>query len=190
MHPLGTGAINCLLITEMLSSLNHVYEFCSKDTGFSLDPGFDRRGGLACPDDFEAATAKDGAGNTLGLCFRNLGPVGKDVPWTYCSAMCSSLGVNATLPLLHHEAEIKFAAQVARDSRASSIWLGLSDIETEGEWRWIDGKSANQTEVSWDGSFPKDKPGWLHQKSCGRDCGRMSSVDGTFTTAQCGAELV
>ena len=175
----------------MLSSLDHVFEFCSRDAGFNVDPVLDRRGGNTCPDDFEAATAKDDAGNTLGLCFRNLGAVGKDVPWSYCSAMCNSLGVNATLPVLQNEAEIKFAAQVARDSRANSIWLGLTDLETEGEWRWIDGKVANQTEVPWYGGSPLDKPGLYHEDSCGRDCGKFfpaRDAEEMFSTSQCGVE--
>uniref|UniRef100_A0A668AQ17 C-type lectin domain-containing protein n=1 Tax=Myripristis murdjan TaxID=586833 RepID=A0A668AQ17_9TELE len=44
------------------------------------------------------------------------------------------------------------------------VWIGLSDLETEGEWKWVDGSSLSYT--SWAKGQPDDAPG-------GEDCGEV-----------------
>lgn len=44
-----------------------------------------------------------------------------------------------------------------------NTWIGLNDIDVEGEWRWIDNVDANMTAINW----ARGEPNNDHR---GQDC--------------------
>ena len=81
-------------------------------------------GGQLCPRKFSSAYDVDDGNRTLGLCFHAPTPKVK-VTWTYCKALCKSLHVNASLPILHHDAELEFADKV-RKAVSRHVILGTT----------------------------------------------------------------
>ena len=59
------------------------------------------------------------------------------------------------------------------------VWIGASDLTTEGQWRWVDGSPLAWTH--W-------KPGEPNNYGSGEDCGQMLA-DGTWNDAGCAAAL-
>ena len=103
--------------------IDHAKDFCLTVAEQGQKQYVEQSATLPCPLDFESAVANDGAGNDLGLCFKNLGKLG--VSWDYCNARCKSLGVNASLPVMHHWQEWRFSARFAQLTRADFFWIGL-----------------------------------------------------------------
>uniref|UniRef100_A0AAY5K244 C-type lectin domain-containing protein n=1 Tax=Esox lucius TaxID=8010 RepID=A0AAY5K244_ESOLU len=52
--------------------------------------------------------------------------------WEYANQDCLNRG--ATLVIINNQEEQKFLITLNINT-----WIGLSDIETEGTWRWVDG---------------------------------------------------
>uniref|UniRef100_A0A803YH06 C-type lectin domain-containing protein n=1 Tax=Meleagris gallopavo TaxID=9103 RepID=A0A803YH06_MELGA len=59
--------------------------------------------------------------------------------WIEARAACSMLG--AQLAIVNSELENKFLANHIMEIRA--FWLGLSDMQKEGDWEWLDGQSLS-----------------------------------------------
>uniref|UniRef100_A0A668A7K4 C-type lectin domain-containing protein n=1 Tax=Myripristis murdjan TaxID=586833 RepID=A0A668A7K4_9TELE len=102
------------------------------------------------------------------LCFLELTPCPDG--WTHFNSSCyfnsseskswdesrqDCLRRGADLVIINSREENKFGLRV---------WIGLSDLETEGEWKWVDGSSLSYT--SWAKGQPDDAPG-------GEDCGEV-----------------
>ena len=50
-----------------------------------------------------------------------------------------------------------------------NYWIGLNDIETEGEWRWVNGHRGNTNDHNlW-------IPGQPNNGNANQDCGRLHS---------------
>uniref|UniRef100_A0A668A767 C-type lectin domain-containing protein n=1 Tax=Myripristis murdjan TaxID=586833 RepID=A0A668A767_9TELE len=94
--------------------------------------------------------------------------------WIYFSSSCyflssenknwndsrqDCLGRGADLVIINSREEQSFLKNFGL-----TVWIGLSDLETEGEWKWVDGSSLSYT--SWMENEPND-----HGKS--EDCGEL-----------------
>lgn len=83
--------------------------------------------------------------------------------WVEARAACSMLG--AQLAIINSELENKFLANNIMEIRA--FWLGLSDMQREGDWEWLDGQSLS---ISF---WRKGEPNNVGQH--GEDCATISS---------------
>ncbi|KAG9348910.1 hypothetical protein JZ751_029227 [Albula glossodonta] len=61
--------------------------------------------------------------------------------WTQSHDYCLSVG--AQLVIINGQQEQTFVSE----SIIETCWIGLSDLETEGQWYWVDGSSLNATET-------------------------------------------
>uniref|UniRef100_A0A8C6SX67 C-type lectin domain-containing protein n=1 Tax=Neogobius melanostomus TaxID=47308 RepID=A0A8C6SX67_9GOBI len=65
--------------------------------------------------------------------------------WTESRDMCQSLGGH--LVKIESREEQKFVFnQLIKDDR---FWIGLTDSETEGQWKWTDGSALDQSLTFW-----------------------------------------
>lgn len=65
-----------------------------------------------------------------------------DIPWNEAYKYCEQLGGH--LVTIGSEEEQKFVSDFAKEySTNARIWLGASDLFTEGKWNWITGESFN-----------------------------------------------
>jgi hypothetical protein len=53
------------------------------------------------------------------------------------------------LPTIACEAQNDFLKELLRSNGAESVWLGATDLESEGEWKWLEGPLADR--VFWTG---------------------------------------
>ena len=150
------------------------FDFCPTSASHAVEPEIDYSG-RPCPSDFEGATTNDEDGNVLGLCFKVL-PTSL-ASWHLCNAHCKSLGVNATLPVFRHEKEAVFANHVFDRHRLKrpmlqAYWLGISDLEHEGNFTWMDGRSLQNTSLPSFIDFEDfdNLRGWTGNGECGADC--------------------
>lgn len=65
-------------------------------------------------------------------------------------------------------------------NKSEKYWIGLSDIEKEGEWVWVDGKDTSKRKVAWDVGQPDNSQ---RHDSNGEDCAAIiiSSISGLIT---------
>ncbi|XP_006023403.1 C-type lectin domain family 4 member G-like isoform X2 [Alligator sinensis] len=92
--------------------------------------------------------------------------------WTNAKEFCIDQGSH--LVIVNTEHENSFLSNYILDSRA--YWLGLTDTEKEGDWRWLDGTSLSLR--FWNTGEPNN----VGQQ--GEDCGSMIS-QGKWNDAVC-----
>lgn len=89
-----------------------------------------------------------------------------EMSWQDAKAHADSLsctGFTARLVTLETEAESEFVADLARAKgipRAS--WIGCTDVEVEGEWRWITGELVSNGYEGWYPTQPSNSDGNEH----------------------------
>ncbi|XP_062975008.1 hepatic lectin-like [Elgaria multicarinata webbii] len=80
------------------------------------------------------------------------------VSWGTAKAHCEEQ--SSKLVVIHEEAKQNFIQSQTRDER---YWIGLSDTDVEGEWKWIDGTDYRTNFKKWRRGEPNN-----HEK--GEDC--------------------
>jgi hypothetical protein len=85
--------------------------------------------------------------------------------WTAAKRRCEELGGH--LPIISDQAENEFLVKLAEQAYPSgdkgnlpSVWLGASDAEQEGDWRWVNGDVLQYT--NWFANQPNNKGGIEH----------------------------
>lgn len=90
---------------------------------------------------------------------------------------CSSMG--AAMVSIHSEQQQTELIQLAVElGYGAEFWIGLSDRELEGEFRWIDGSSTDFT--NWAGGEPND--------ASGEDCAELTA-GGSWNDLPCDSTL-
>ncbi|XP_072776233.1 asialoglycoprotein receptor 1 [Taeniopygia guttata] len=100
---------------------------------------------------------------------------GLALSWGRARAACEDLG--AQLAVVSDEAEQLFLVQ--NSNRSSSYWLGVTDAEQEGKWRWVNGE---EPQIGfWDV--------WLQEEQQElKDCGALGPK-GRWVSAACAEPL-
>uniref|UniRef100_A0A673JBP8 Hepatic lectin-like n=1 Tax=Sinocyclocheilus rhinocerous TaxID=307959 RepID=A0A673JBP8_9TELE len=102
--------------------------------------------------------------------------------WQHSKESCASMGGH--LSILHSHQQHHTLESVARNRGGFDYhyWIGLSDIETEGVWKWVDNTVVNTTFWSeWDKEPNNHQSGGIH----GEDCAVLDSHSKTWFDVPC-----
>lgn len=78
--------------------------------------------------------------------------------WEDAKLYCESLGGH--LAVINDEAENKRLYQLMKEFGYSNAYFGLSDVESEGSWKWVTGENATYT--NWSNGEPNNERGKEH----------------------------
>ncbi|XP_031417136.1 CD209 antigen-like protein E [Clupea harengus] len=98
--------------------------------------------------------------------------------WAHGRTQCLSQG--ADLLVINSREEQRFVFGMSwRLHPEERAWVGMTDAETEGEWRWVDGSLVRDNVQYWvqraDGSSEPDD--WRVSDEQGEDCGHIDTVE-------------
>jgi len=110
-------------------------------------------------------------------------------PWLLCElaaswedARSACWGFGLDLAVLPTEEDNAKASALAWDVLAGDVWVGLTDADVEGTWRWIDGDLLAY-ESAW-------SPGEPNDYGAGEDCGTTNwGAVGFWNDSSCGSAL-
>ncbi|KAJ8362984.1 hypothetical protein SKAU_G00118150 [Synaphobranchus kaupii] len=85
-------------------------------------------------------------------------------PWEKAREQCVAMG--ATLAMVKTDEQMAFLA----NESTSKHWLGLSDIGTEGTWKWLDGSIPDKR--LWVPGEPNNEG----EEDCGEIHGRLNDI--------------
>lgn len=104
--------------------------------------------------------------------------------WEESRENCTALG--GQLAVLHTQEEHDFLEKAAKEITGTwdfHYWIGLSDKEEEGDWRWVDGTAINKTYWNTDLNEPNNHAeGSLE----GEDCAVLNSNSRSWFDVPCG----
>ncbi|XP_078537170.1 hepatic lectin-like [Lissotriton helveticus] len=92
--------------------------------------------------------------------------------WMAAKMKCESK--NATLAVITSEGEQNFLKSKTKDQR---FWIGLTDVDEEQEWRWIDGTDYKSGIKFW-------KPGEPNDSNKNEDCAHLW-INGEWNDVHC-----
>ncbi|MCI4374746.1 hypothetical protein PGIGA_G00009600 [Pangasianodon gigas] len=102
--------------------------------------------------------------------------------WIRSKESCASM--NSHLTILHTHEQHLALEKIARSLSGFDYyyWIGLSDIEEEGVWKWVDNTLVNKTYWNeWDGEPNNHQSGGLH----GEDCAVLNSHSKSWFDVPC-----
>uniref|UniRef100_A0A672KFA0 C-type lectin domain-containing protein n=1 Tax=Sinocyclocheilus grahami TaxID=75366 RepID=A0A672KFA0_SINGR len=95
--------------------------------------------------------------------------------WSSSRASCVSKG--ADLVTITSQTEQDFLVSKIKQTQ----WIGLSDLETEGHWVWVNNQTLNETGVQfWFSEGPTEPDNWKKQDPSGEDCASLGDSNGNF----------
>ncbi|XP_019962897.2 asialoglycoprotein receptor 1-like [Paralichthys olivaceus] len=103
----------------------------------------------------------------------------RTLDWSASKSWCRTQG--GDLLVINSEQEQKFIFDSSRtlDPSGTRLWIGLSDEDEEGRWRWVDGSRVTSDEQYWlrrpgVGAEPDD---WRLDDPLGEDCGHIDTSE-------------
>ncbi|KAJ7317610.1 hypothetical protein JRQ81_003772 [Phrynocephalus forsythii] len=99
----------------------------------------------------------------------------KQVIWQTAKMHCEEK--NSSLVVIQDNPEQNFLQSRTRGER---YWIGLTDIDAEGEWRWIDGTNYRANFKNW-------KPGQPSDYNRNEDCAEISAL-GEWNDENCNTQ--
>jgi uncharacterized protein YegL len=123
-------------------------------------------------EDVKVAECPEGTFGFMGACY--FGGHEKAEFWT---AQANCLAKGADLVSITNAAENEFLKMLAADLKLGSFFIGLTDVETEGEFFWLDGTVKE---------FTKWSPGEPNDAGHNEDCTEMYS-NGNWNDIHCTA---
>uniref|UniRef100_A0A8D2JIK8 C-type lectin domain-containing protein n=1 Tax=Varanus komodoensis TaxID=61221 RepID=A0A8D2JIK8_VARKO len=95
------------------------------------------------------------------------------VPWHTAKSHCEER--NSKLVVIQDEPEQNF---IQSQTKGERYWIGLSDVNVEGEWKWIDDTDYRTSYKNWKSGEPND------HGDHGEDCAQVSSA-GQWNDLRC-----
>ncbi|KAK2830962.1 hypothetical protein Q5P01_018893 [Channa striata] len=102
--------------------------------------------------------------------------------WTKSKASCQEMGAHLTIlhSMEQHDAVEKEAKRIGGFDY--HYWIGLSDIEKEGDWRWVDNTTLQHKYWDqWSSEPDNHQSGGEH----GEDCATLNSLSKTWFDVPC-----
>ncbi|XP_066531596.1 asialoglycoprotein receptor 2-like [Hoplias malabaricus] len=98
--------------------------------------------------------------------------------WMMSRDYCTGKGGH--LVTITSKEEHNFLASQAEENH----WIGLNDLEKEGQWMWVNNQSLNETGVKfWRQREPEklsEPDNWRHEDPSGENCAELDSSDFWF----------
>ncbi|XP_046703210.1 CD209 antigen-like protein E [Silurus meridionalis] len=160
----GIQSLKLSALQERFSLLCYDYTSLGKTCSTQVKPC------MPCP---------DGWRHTEGKCyyFSN-----DKLDWIRSKESCASMGSHLTI--LHTHEQHVALEKIARSLSGFDYhyWIGLSDLEEEGKWKWVDNTLVNNTYWNdWDGEPNNHQSGGLH----GEDCAVLNSHSKSWYDVPC-----
>ncbi|XP_047665780.1 C-type lectin domain family 6 member A-like [Tachysurus fulvidraco] len=95
--------------------------------------------------------------------------------WTQSRDYCVEKGGH--LVIITSQTEQNFVVSQIGETH----WIGLNDLETEGQWMWVNNKPLKETGVTFWYSSPKgtnEPDNWKVEDPSGENCAALGNVDG------------
>ncbi|KAM9434587.1 C-type lectin domain family 4 member E-like isoform 2-T2 [Clarias gariepinus] len=93
--------------------------------------------------------------------------------WTQSRDYCVEKGGH--LVIITSQAEQDFVSSQIKETH----WIGLNDLETEGEWMWVNNQPLNETSVTfWYDEGPHEPDNWKVQDPSGENCAALGDENG------------
>ncbi|XP_042566299.1 CD209 antigen-like [Clupea harengus] len=102
--------------------------------------------------------------------------------WSQSSDACKDKGGH--LVIINTTEEWRFLKEKAPGTSDSFYWIGLTDSEEEGKWRWVDNKVVDLSQAHWTSKEPDN---WTDENRIpeGEDCARTNAKEGIWQDAFC-----
>ncbi|XP_026206459.1 C-type lectin domain family 4 member M-like [Anabas testudineus] len=99
----------------------------------------------------------------------------RKLSWSSSRAWCQTQGGDLLIVNSEEEQRFIFDASQAQEQSSTRLWIGLTDVEEEGDWRWVDGSKVTSDLQFWlsragTGTEPDD---WKLDDPLGEDCGHI-----------------
>ncbi|KAJ8284419.1 hypothetical protein COCON_G00032690 [Conger conger] len=97
--------------------------------------------------------------------------------WHESRSKCQSEGADLLIVNSVEEQKFAFRTSLSINQVGTRVWIGLSDEQREGEWRWVDGSPVTQDLQFWlNRTNEMDEPDdWKAINSLGEDCGHLDT---------------
>ena len=69
--------------------------------------------------------------------------IGQELDWAGAESFCVASGGH--LASVHSLQELQELAQLLRRNKEGNAWIGGTDLEVEGQWKWTDDTEFNFT---------------------------------------------
>ncbi|XP_053494774.1 C-type lectin domain family 6 member A-like [Ictalurus furcatus] len=97
--------------------------------------------------------------------------------WTQSRDYCAENGSH--LVIITSQTEQDFVSSQIRETH----WIGLNDLETEGDWTWVNNQPLNETGVMfWYSKSPKQPDNWEMEDPSGENCAALGDANGNLHT--------
>ncbi|XP_040923077.1 C-type lectin domain family 10 member A-like isoform X2 [Toxotes jaculatrix] len=99
--------------------------------------------------------------------------------WSSSRAWCRTQGGDLLIINSEQEQNFVFDASRALEQSGTRLWIGMTDAEDEGDWRWVDGSKVTSDVKYWlsrqgMGTEPDD---WKLDDPSGEDCGHIDTSE-------------
>ncbi|KAK3517123.1 hypothetical protein QTP86_019186 [Hemibagrus guttatus] len=91
--------------------------------------------------------------------------------WTQGRDLCVEKGGH--LVIITNQPEQEFVASQIGETH----WIGLNDLETEGQWMWVNNEPLNERDVTRPGK-PDEPDNWKEEDPAGENCAALGHENG------------
>ncbi|GAA6229182.1 CD209 antigen-like protein A [Lates japonicus] len=104
--------------------------------------------------------------------------------WSSSRAWCRTQGGDLLIINSEQEQSFIFDTSQALERSSTRLWIGMTDAEEEGDWRWVDGSKVTSDVQYWlnrpgMGTEPDD---WKVEDPVGEDCGHIDTSENTLVS--------
>ncbi|KAK5851269.1 hypothetical protein PBY51_002074 [Eleginops maclovinus] len=95
--------------------------------------------------------------------------------WSSSREWCQTQGGDLLIINSEPEQNFVFESSQALEPSSGRLWMGLTDTEEEGVWRWVDGSRVTSDEQYWLSreGLQTEPDDWKKDDPLGEDCGHM-----------------
>ncbi|XP_039247936.2 hepatic lectin-like [Styela clava] len=78
------------------------------------------------------------------------------MPWAFAKTLCESKGAKLASKGIRDPMVRDYLYKYFIPNGAMRVWIGLTDSQQEGQWRWLDSVESTNANTPWKFSYPKN----------------------------------